>query len=381
MLVVVFERFTDRARRVLVLAQEEARELRHNFIGTEHLLLGLLAEGEGVAAKALESLEIGIEDLRAKVGEAVGPSESQPTGSPPFTPRAKKVLELGLRQALQLGHNYIGTEHILLGLLREGEGVAVQVLTQIGAEPDKVRQAVMSLLRGETGSTVTTSVGPVPSGGSRGTRWLSPPGIRPPGRVEEHRRTDPYVSGPVSVNHEGGRLVGTVAGQPVDLSLQLPASSGTATGSLAGLPVSVGWRLASNDEWAPDVPGWLGGSVGGKDIGLRAWFHLDQGVVFDSASVEGYCGDLPVSVFARATVPGLRDGSFLIDGTYAGAGFSLTGTVRVGGGSLDGAVDGRQIELRVAETDGGTSLSVSGDFHGPASLLGLISACLIFFAR
>jgi hypothetical protein len=146
--VAVFERFTDRARRVLVLAQEEARLLNHNFIGTEHILLGLIHEGEGVAAKALESLGVNLEVVRSQVEETVGPAGSSTTGSPPFTPRAKKVLELSLREALQLGHNYIGTEHLLLGLVREGEGVAVQVLVSLGADLSRVRQHVIQLLSG-----------------------------------------------------------------------------------------------------------------------------------------------------------------------------------------------------------------------------------------
>jgi ATP-dependent Clp protease ATP-binding subunit ClpC len=144
----LFERFTDRARRVLVLAQEEARLLNHNFIGTEHILLGLIHEGEGVAAKALESLGISLEGVREKVEETIGPAGSSTTGSPPFTPRAKKVLELSLREALQLGHNYIGTEHMLLGLVREGEGVAAQVLISLGADLSRVRQQVIQLLSG-----------------------------------------------------------------------------------------------------------------------------------------------------------------------------------------------------------------------------------------
>src|SRR5687768_15365066 len=147
----LFERFTDRARRVLVLAQEEARLLNHNFIGTEHILLGLIHEGEGVAAKALESLGISLEAVREKVEETIGPAGSATTGSPPFTPRAKKVLELSLREALQLGHNYIGTEHMLLGLVREGEGVAAQVLQGLGADLSRVRQQVIQLLSGYTG--------------------------------------------------------------------------------------------------------------------------------------------------------------------------------------------------------------------------------------
>jgi len=142
----VFERFTDRARRVVVLAQEEARMLNHNYIGTEHILLGLVHEGEGSAAKALESLGISLEGVRAQVQEIIGQGQQTPTGHIPFTPRAKKVLELSLREALQLGHNYIGTEHILLGLIREGEGVAAQVLVKLGADLPRVRQQVIALL-------------------------------------------------------------------------------------------------------------------------------------------------------------------------------------------------------------------------------------------
>ncbi|HJM72468.1 MAG: ATP-dependent Clp protease ATP-binding subunit [Acidimicrobiales bacterium] len=148
----MFERFTDRARRVVVLAQEEARLLNHNYIGTEHILLGLIHEGEGVAAKGLESLGISLEAVRSQVEELIGHGASSPSGHIPFTPRAKKVLELSLREALQLGHNYIGTEHILLGLIREGEGVAAQVLVKLGADLSRVRQQVIQLLSGYAGS-------------------------------------------------------------------------------------------------------------------------------------------------------------------------------------------------------------------------------------
>jgi ATP-dependent Clp protease ATP-binding subunit ClpC len=147
----MFERFTDRARRVVVLAQEEARMLNHNYIGTEHILLGLIHEGEGVAAKALESLGISLEAVRSQVEEIIGQGQQAPSGHIPFTPRAKKVLELSLREALQLGHNYIGTEHILLGLIREGEGVAAQVLVKLGADLNRVRQQVIQLLSGYQG--------------------------------------------------------------------------------------------------------------------------------------------------------------------------------------------------------------------------------------
>src|SRR6266516_2013648 len=144
----VFERFTDRARRVIPLAQEEAQRLNHDYVGTEHLLLGLLSEGEGVAAKALASLSISLEAVRQQVEEIIGQGQAAPTGHIPFTPRAKKVLELSLREALQLGHNYIGTEHILLGLIREGEGVSAQVLQKLGADLNRVRQQVIQLLQG-----------------------------------------------------------------------------------------------------------------------------------------------------------------------------------------------------------------------------------------
>lgn len=147
----MFERFTDRARRVVVLAQEEARMLNHNYIGTEHILLGLLHEGEGIAAKALEALNISLDAVREQVQEIIGQGQQAPSGHIPFTPRAKKVLEYSLREALQLGHSYIGTEHILLGLIREGEGVAAQVLVKLGADLSRVRQQVIQVLSGYQG--------------------------------------------------------------------------------------------------------------------------------------------------------------------------------------------------------------------------------------
>jgi ATP-dependent Clp protease ATP-binding subunit ClpC len=147
----MFERFTDRARRSLFLSQEEARRLNHNYVGTEHLLLGLVSEGQGVAAKALESLGISLEMVRAQVEDIIGKGQQAPTGHISFNPRAKKVLELSLREATQLGHNYIGTEHLLLGLIREGEGVAAQVLVKLAADLSRVRQQVIQLLTGYVG--------------------------------------------------------------------------------------------------------------------------------------------------------------------------------------------------------------------------------------
>ena len=190
----MFERFTDRARRVVVLAQEEARMLSHNYIGTEHILLGLIHEGEGVAAKALESLDISLEAVRAQVEEIIGQGQQAPSGHIPFTPRAKKVLELSLREALQLGHNYIGTEHILLGLIREGEGVAAQVLQKLGADLNRVRQQVIQLLSGYQGKESAASG--AATGGRRRrravvARWCSTSSAatspRPPARASSTR--------------------------------------------------------------------------------------------------------------------------------------------------------------------------------------------------
>ena len=163
----MFERFTDRARRVVVLAQEEARMLNHNYIGTEHILLGLIHEGEGVAARALQSLGISLEAVRQQVQEITGRGQGQQQGHVPFTPRAKKVLELSLREAQQLGHDYIGTEHILLGLIREGEGVAARVLVKLGADLNRVRQQVIHLLHGYQGKEPVSS-GAAPGGPRRG---------------------------------------------------------------------------------------------------------------------------------------------------------------------------------------------------------------------
>src|ERR1700761_885541 len=146
---IMFERFTAYARHVVVLAQEEARKLNHNYIGTEHLLLGLIRESEGVAAKALESLRISLDAVRQQVREIIGQGQQPPSGHIPFTKRAKKTLELSTRESMQLGHSYIGTEHILLGLIRDGDGVAAQVLVTLGADLTLVRQQVIQLLRGK----------------------------------------------------------------------------------------------------------------------------------------------------------------------------------------------------------------------------------------
>jgi len=188
----VFERFTDRARRVVVLAQEEARLLNHNYIGTEHILLGLIHEGEGVAAKGLESLGISLDSVRTQVVEIIGQGQQSPSGHIPFTPRAKKVLELSLREALQLGHNYIGTEHILLGLIREGEGVAAQVLQKLGADLPKVRQTVIQLLSGAPSEEQTAGTGGRAESGPSGSTVLDQFG-RNLTQMARDRKLDPVI--------------------------------------------------------------------------------------------------------------------------------------------------------------------------------------------
>ena len=210
----MFERFTDRARRVVVLAQEEAGLLDHNYIGTEHLLLGLIQEQEGVAAKALVAMGVELETVRFKVDEMIGRGPEKFAGHIPFTPRAKKVLELSLREALQLGHNYIGTEHILLGLVREGEGVAAQVLNDLTVNLDRVRLTVMQLLSGS--SRAEGEIHP-PAHAHEGI--MAPPGVEPfegpegssgprcPGCRRELEETAVHRTLPVPSEEEGGETV------------------------------------------------------------------------------------------------------------------------------------------------------------------------------
>jgi ATP-dependent Clp protease ATP-binding subunit ClpC len=185
----MFERFTDRARRVVVRSQEQARSLGHNYIGTEHILLGLLAEHEGVAGRALESLEVSLATARAQVEKIIGRGGSAPSDQIPFTPRAKKVLELSLRESLQLGHSYIGTEHILLGLVAEGEGVAAQVLGKLGVDLDRARAEVLALLGDGTEPPDASGLHPVVSGPaeSEAEEWQVVPRSRQPGEVGTRR--------------------------------------------------------------------------------------------------------------------------------------------------------------------------------------------------
>ena len=186
----MFERFTDRARNVVVLAQEEARLLKHNYIGTEHILLGLVRESEGIAAQALQALGIGLEAVREQVQEIIGTGQDAPSGTIPFTPRAKKVLELSLREAMQFGDSYIGTEHILLGLIREGEGVAAQVLIKLDGNLNKVRQQV---IRMKAGTPATEEMPAAAAGPAESTGGPRAP-ARPRAPAPEPRR--PRAPGP-----------------------------------------------------------------------------------------------------------------------------------------------------------------------------------------
>ena len=189
----MFERFTERARQVVVLAQEEARTLKHNYIGTEHILLGLLREEEGLAARVLESLDITVERVRAQVVRIVGSGEEVTSGQIPFTPRAKKVLELALREALSLGHNYIGTEHILLGLVRENEGVAARILLDFDADSEKIRNEVIRMLSGPGGRRQGSGSGSSSSSSGEGKEVLEAARpVRPqPDKARRRRQARP----------------------------------------------------------------------------------------------------------------------------------------------------------------------------------------------
>jgi ATP-dependent Clp protease ATP-binding subunit ClpC len=219
----VFERFTDKARGALVFAQDEARLLNHNFIGTEHILLGLLRESDGVAAKALASLDVDLETVRQKVTETVGPGSAPPAGSPPFTPRSKKVLEQSLREAMQLGHSYIGTEHLLLGLVREGEGVGAKVLTSLGAGLEAVRERVIDLLSVNPGAEQAGVLGARTRGG--GLLGNQPP-------------LCPYCLGALAGHLQYTAILATTAdregGGAVEWPIAYCDQCGRALGSMAG---------------------------------------------------------------------------------------------------------------------------------------------------
>jgi len=190
----MFERFTERARQVVVLAQDEARALRHNYIGTEHLLLGLLREQDGIAARVLDSLGITIEEVRVEVGRIVGEGDEATASQIPFTPRAKKVLELALREAQALGHHYIGTEHLLLGLVRENEGVAARILLELDADAEKIRGEIIGMLSGGRAESPSGETVARMSSGSGGRVERVPMPRRTPSHVPASGRSLPPVA-------------------------------------------------------------------------------------------------------------------------------------------------------------------------------------------
>ena len=249
----MFERFTDRARRVLVLAQEEARLLNHGAIGTEHILLGLVAEGDGLAAEALESLDISLDAVREKVEEHIGPSAGPPSASPPFTPRAKKVLELSLREALQLGHNYIGTEHLLLGIVREGEGVGALVLIGLGADLERVRGRVLQLLRGYEGehSRIPAAVASFDPATRGAALSASPVGKQWTAQVVRAGRTPADYA---RTYNELARLTETHGLALGDLDPSAISLSSVETNEGPGFLLSVTVRIDDDEAAGPDGP-------------------------------------------------------------------------------------------------------------------------------
>jgi hypothetical protein len=230
----MFERFTERARHVVVLAQEEARMLKHNYIGTEHLLLGLLREKEGLAARALESAGVSLERVRAEIVGIVGSGEEVTTGQIPFTPRAKNVMELGLREALSLGHNYIGTEHLLLGLAREGDGVAVRILGELGVEPERLRGEVIEMLSGPSGGEEQGVRGAVRRGAraavGHGYGALLPAAPRDPTAVVAELHTE--ILGKLHRPPDGGDLLVALACLPEGVVARALAGLGVEEGAL-----------------------------------------------------------------------------------------------------------------------------------------------------
>ncbi len=237
----MFERFTDRARRVLVLAQDEARDLDHNFLGTEHILLGLLHEGEGVGAKALVELGLGLGAVRDRVTATIGRGEpGSASGNPPFTPRAKRVLELALREALEMGHNYIGTEHQLLALLREGEGVAAQVLVASGLTPEVTRAKVIELLAG---------FAPAAGAARRAALLAASSASGPTTAVAIHARAIAAAgSGPLGSHH----YLLSLLGDPDCLAARILASLGVTADAVASRVTEMG-TAGTSDEQPPLV--------------------------------------------------------------------------------------------------------------------------------
>jgi ATP-dependent Clp protease ATP-binding subunit ClpA len=240
----MFERFTERARRVVVLAQEEARGFRHNYIGTEHILLGLLREEEGLAARVLESLKIPVEEVRAQVARIVGQGDEVTIGQIPFTPRAKRVLELALREALSIGHNYIGTEHILLGLVHENGGVAARILLDFDADAEKIRGEVMRMLSGPGRQSQARSGSPISRMSMFSVPESDPPPIEPIDDATRAKTIGELVDS-VTVAKES-----TIAAQEFERAAELRELEHRLTGLIKRIA-----RAADRDQPPPEEPG------------------------------------------------------------------------------------------------------------------------------
>jgi hypothetical protein len=390
----MFERFTDRARRVVVLAREEARMLNHDYIGTEHILLGLIHEGAGVAARALEALGVSLKAVRQQAGDNVGPSQQAPSGHIPFTTPAKRVLELSLREAQQLGHNYIGTEHLLLGLIREGEGAAAQILARLGADLHRLRQQVIELLAGQQGGEPAAGVGP-PGRADRDTN--QPPSLpRLPRERPKPTRQFPDDTGPagvipghasVDLTFERSRLLsGSVGGQPVRLELNVPTLNGVAAGTIARVPVSATWVTGNNYYVYPDVPSDLSGSFAGQPAELHATFHLEPDYFFDHGTITGHIGTegLAATVEAAAAPGGMSSSrTVAVDGTLGSTEFTIYATIDgpLKSGKLRGTVAGIPIRIDAARTrrPNGTQTRLTGSYQGPMALLALTAGALLHF--
>ena len=238
----MFQRFTERARRAVVLAQEEARLLGHNYIGTEHLLLGQVHEAEGIAARALETMGIGLDSVRQKVVDLIGHDAPTPSGHIPFTPPAKAAFELSLREAMKLGHNYIGTEHILLGLIKKGEGVAAQVLKKLGADLPKVRDSVIELVDSAESEGPTNIVDEL-TGRMSGTA----PTVGVPGTVVGH--INPLRPGPRDLGLLILLIAGVLAGDSGS-SLYSAGSVAAIVGVVLATIRSMPWPWRHDDRWA-----------------------------------------------------------------------------------------------------------------------------------
>ncbi len=324
----MFERFTDRARRVLVLAQEEARLLNHSFIGTEHILLGLIGEGDGLAARVLGGYGISLEAAREKVEEIIGMAGTAPSGSPPFTPRAKKFLELSLRESLQLGHSYIGTEHLLLGLTREGDGVAVTVLVSLGADLDSVRQETIRLMGGPEMGGLLREVNVAHESLATSDEWAPPIWDRPSeGTVPAVMAIDSIVVQNEMVAVAIDRLEVYPNGFMIDLLMRVdPRKVGDVMQMLGPLGANrwprvavrfadgrnVGWGpgigsmpdLAKDEHGVPTEPFMSMGNRGGAPEGWRAW-----------AWVFPLPPDGALEVFVALEAAGLEESSITIDGS------------------------------------------------------------------